>query len=108
MRIEARCGGDKELESLLADVAEDVRAHELGCTSYVVTRTLGSLEHFAVHARFVSMDAFDAHADAPHLARVLPRLAPLLAAPISMEIFMELPARGRRVRIDDAGREIQA
>lgn len=108
LRIEARPGADEELGGLLAEVAKGARAHELGCLSYVVTRTLGSREHFAVHARFASLDAFDAHADAPHLAGVLPRLTPLLAAPISMEIFMELPSRGSQVRVDDAGRKIQA
>lgn len=106
-RAEARAGADEELAALLADLAACVRANEPGCTSYFVTRMMGSSAHFAVHARFASWDVFEAHAETPHLTRVLPRLTALLATPISMELFLELAPLRRTVRIDDARRKIE-
>ena len=108
VRAEAREGADEELASLLEGLAGLVQADEPGCTSYVVTRMMGSSEHFAVHARFASWDAFNAHAETPHLARVLPRLTALLATPISMELFLELAPSRRTIRIDDARRKVEA
>lgn len=108
VRLEAHPGADDELEALLSDLAESVHADEPACTSYVVTRMMGSSEHFAVHARFASWDAFNAHAETAHLSDALPRLTPLLAAPISMELFLELALVRRPVRIDDARRKIEA
>lgn len=107
VRLESRDGQDRELAALIEAFALQVCDGEPECTSYVATRTIGSREHFAVHARFASWEAFNAHAETPHLARVLPGLTALLAAPISMEIFLELP-RGRGVfRVGDAWREIE-
>jgi quinol monooxygenase YgiN len=108
VRAEAHPGADEKLASLLADLAVRVDADEPECLSYVVTRMIGSSEHFAVHARFASWEAFEAHAETPHLSRVLPRLTALLAAPISMELFLELAPPRRTVRIDDARREVEA
>jgi quinol monooxygenase YgiN len=106
-RADARAGADKELAALLADLAVRVSADEPDCTSYVVTRMMGSTEHFAVHARFASWDAFEAHAETPHLTRVLPLMTALLATPISMELFLELAPLRRTVRIDEARRKVQ-
>ena len=108
MRAETQPGADEDVAELLAILADCVNADEPGCTSYVVTRMIGSSEHFAVHARFLSWDAFHAHADTPHLARVLPRLSALLATPISMELFVELAPLARTIRVDDARRKIEA
>jgi quinol monooxygenase YgiN len=108
IRAQARVGSDEEIASLLADLAVRVRADEPECISYVVTRMIGSSEHFAVHARFASWDAFNAHAETPHLSRVLPRLTALLATPISMELFLELAPLRRTIRIDDARRKVKA
>ena len=108
IRAQSRVGADEELASLLAELASRVRADEPECTSYVVTRMMGSNEHFAVHARFSSWDAFNAHAETPHLSRVLPRLPALLATSISMELFLELAPLRRVVRIDDARRKVEA
>jgi quinol monooxygenase YgiN len=108
IRAESRVGADEELASLLAELAARVRADEPACLSYVVTRMIGSSEHFAVHARFASWDAFNAHAETPHLSRVLPRLTTLLATPISMELFIELAPLRRTVRIDDTRRKVEA
>lgn len=90
VRAEVRVGHDEEFAALLGDLAHRVRAEEPGCTSYFVTRMMGSPSHFAVHARFVDWDAFEGHADTEHLARAMQRLAPLLATPLSMEIFLEV------------------
>jgi len=90
LRAEAHVDADEDVEWLLNDLALRVRADEPGCTSYVVTRMMGSREHFAVHARFANWDAFNAHAETPHMERVLPRLTALLATPVSMELFLEL------------------
>lgn len=108
MRAEALAGADQAVEALLGDLAEAVHAAEPDCRSYVVTRMMGSRSHFAVHARFGSWEAFDAHADTPHLMRTLPRLRPLLANTISMELFLEFLPLGRSVGIDDSRREIEA
>lgn len=90
MRAETKPGEDEAFEALISDFAYSVRAEETGCRSYVVTRELGSREHFAVHARFTTWQAFERHAETPHMNSVLPRLTARLAAPWSMEIFMEV------------------
>jgi quinol monooxygenase YgiN len=108
IRAQSRVGADEEVASLLAELAARVHADEPACKSYAVTRMMGSSEHFAVHARFASWDAFNAHAETPHLSRVLPRLTALLATPISMELFLELAPLRRTVRIDDARRKVEA
>lgn len=89
MRAEVRSGRDEEFAALLGDLAHQVRADEPGCTAYVVTRMMGSPNHFAVHARFRDWRAFEGHADTEHLAQIMPRLTSMLATPLSMEIFVE-------------------
>lgn len=90
VRVQSRDGAGAEFAALLSDLAYSVREDEEGCTSYVVTRMMGSPEHFAVHARFRSWRAFEQHAETPHLTRLMPRINALLAAPFSMEIFLEV------------------
>lgn len=90
VRAQSREGAGVEFAALLSDLAFSVRADEDGCTSYVVTRMMGSPEHFAVHARFRDWRAFEQHAETPHLSRLMPRINALLAAPFSMEIFLEV------------------
>lgn len=87
LRAEINPGFDNEAEALLRELAVSVRDSELGCDSYVVTRVIGSRNHFAVHAQFTDMDAFERHADTLLMAKAMPRLNALLATPISMEIF---------------------
>src|SRR5512147_31905 len=84
-RAEVFAGRDDEFEFLLSDMALQVKAHEKACTSYSVTRQLGSRTHFAIHVRFVNWAAFKAHPETPHMERLLARLSPMLAAPISLE-----------------------
>jgi quinol monooxygenase YgiN len=88
LKAETHPGFDEEFEALLRDFAYQVRDGEAGCDSYVVTRMIGSRNHFAVHAQFSDMDAFERHADTKHMAKTMPRLNALLATPISMEIFV--------------------
>ena len=90
VRAETRNGLGVEFAALLSDLAHQVRAEEDGCKSYVVTRAMGSPEHFAVHAHFRNWRAFQDHAETPHLKRLLPRINALLAAPIAMEIYLEV------------------
>jgi quinol monooxygenase YgiN len=90
MRAEAQPGVDDEFEALLQDLAARVAADEPECASYVVTRMMGSERHFAIHARFSGWSAFERHGDTEHMTRVLPHLAALLAAPASMEVFLEV------------------
>jgi quinol monooxygenase YgiN len=90
IRAETRPGLDEEFEALLQDLALRVADAEPECTSYVATRMIGSHSHFAVHARFSAWGAFERHADTEHLTRLLPQMAALLAAPISMEMFFEV------------------
>ena len=87
LKAETHPGFDEEFESLIRDFAGQVRDAEVGCDSYVVTRMMGSRNHFAVHAQFTNMEAFERHADTQHMAKAMPRLSALLATPISMEIF---------------------
>ena len=87
MRAETRPGSDEEFEALMRDLAFQVRSEEPGCAAYVVTRMIGSRNHFAVHARFDDMAAFNGHAATEHLQAAMPRLNALLTAPVSMEIF---------------------
>jgi quinol monooxygenase YgiN len=88
MRIETQPGRDDEFAALMTDLAFQVRSEEPGCSSYVVTRAMGSREHFAIHAQFENWAAFEEHAETPHLDRLLPRLTALLASPVAMEIFL--------------------
>ncbi len=90
VRAETLPGRDEEFAALIGDLAQIVRNEEGGCESYVVTRAMGSRDHFAVHARFLDWEAFEGHAETPHLSRLMPRLTALLAAPVSMEIFLEI------------------
>lgn len=89
-RAETQPGADQDFAALLSDLAHGVRAAEPACLSYVVTRMLGSSEHFAIHARFADWEAFNAHAETAHMTRALPRLNALLATPIALEIFLEM------------------
>ncbi|MGE0743504.1 MAG: putative quinol monooxygenase [Hyphomonadaceae bacterium] len=90
VRAEARAGADEDVEALLRDHAHRVLAEEPGCETYVVTRLIGSREHFAAHARFIDWPAFARHGETTHLQRIMPKLTALLATPISMEIFYEV------------------
>ncbi|MGH6950821.1 MAG: putative quinol monooxygenase [Vitreimonas sp.] len=87
MRAHTHPGADGEVEALLRDLSHQVRAGEPGCEAYVVTRVLGSRSHFAIHAQFADMTAFERHAETEHLKQAMPRLSALLAAPLSMELF---------------------
>lgn len=90
VRAQAREGSGAEFAALLSDLAYSVREDEDGCVSYVVTRMMGSPDLFAVHARFADWQAFEDHAETPHLKRLMPRINALLAAPLAMEIFLEV------------------
>ncbi len=90
VRVETLVGKSAEFASLLSDLAHRVRNEEDGCTSYHVTRALGSPDHFAVHARFADWTAFKGHADTAHLKRAMPRINALLASPIAMELYLEV------------------
>lgn len=90
VRAKTHAGLDEEFEAQLRDLAFHVDADEDACTSYVITRALGSRDEFAVHARFTNWRAFQQHAETAHLSRALPRLTALLARPVSLEIFFEV------------------
>ncbi|HRK65356.1 MAG TPA: antibiotic biosynthesis monooxygenase [Terricaulis sp.] len=90
VRLEAELGGETTVEQALAHFASAVRAEEPGCTSYYLSRQIGSNRHFAVHARFADWAAFNAHAETPHMEHALARLTPALAAPVALEIFLEV------------------
>jgi quinol monooxygenase YgiN len=107
LRAEAHAGADLEMEGLLADFARHVRDEEPGCLSYIVTRALGSRTQFVAHALFVDWSGFRAHGETEHLDRLLPMLTPLMAAPVSVEIFLEVE-RPRALRRGYAWREVDA
>ncbi|WP_395647760.1 putative quinol monooxygenase [Terricaulis sp.] len=89
-RLETLAGREDGVLALLADMAFAVRAEEDACVSYAVTRCLGSQHHIAIHARFADWQAFKDHAETAHMKRLMPRLSPFLAAPIALEIFLEV------------------
>lgn len=89
-RAETKPGADEDFAALLDDLAWHVRNEEPACTSYVVTRAMGSPSHFAIHARFEDWAAFEAHPDSAHMAKLMPRLSALLASPLAMEIYLEV------------------
>jgi quinol monooxygenase YgiN len=89
-RFEALPGADAALEQSLRAFSLDVRRAEAGCTAYAVTRMIGSPSHFAVHARFADWAAFSGHAKTEHMERALPALTAGLAAPVALEIFLEV------------------
>jgi quinol monooxygenase YgiN len=90
VRLEAAPGADASLARMLNRLAASVIGEEPGCTSYYVTRQIGSPLHFAVHARFADWAAFEAHAETAHMERVLPCLTGVLATPVALEIFLEI------------------
>ncbi len=90
VRLEALPGFDQRVAQMMAQFAVRVEADEPGCTYYAVTRQIGSPRHFAAHARFADWDAFNAHADTTHMLVALPELTAALAAPIALEIFVEI------------------
>lgn len=89
-KAETKPGADEDFALLISDLAYHVRNEEPGCESYVVTRAMGSPRHFAVHTRFDDWQAFEAHADTQHMAKLMPRLSALLVQPLAMEIFLEV------------------
>lgn len=89
-RLEAAVGAEAALGRALGAFAAVVRAEETACTSYYVTHHAGAPTHFAVHVRFADWAAFKAHPETPHMARALPRISALLAAPMALEIFFEV------------------
>lgn len=90
VRLEALPHCDARVAQMMAEFAAHVEADEPGCTYYAVTRQIGSPRHFAAHARFADWDAFNAHADTAHMQAALPELTAALAAPIALEIFIEI------------------
>ena len=90
VRVETRSGAGGEFISIVSDLAHAVRNEEDGCTSYHVTRAMGSPDHFAVHARFADWSAFQGHAETAHLKRAMPRINALLASPLALEIYLEV------------------
>lgn len=90
VRGEARPGADEDVERILAGFAEQVRAGEPGCRSYFITRAVGSRLHFVAHARFDGWIALRRHAASAHMQAMLPHLMANLAAPVSLEVFLEV------------------
>lgn len=90
IRAETLPEADIVFERRVRAFAQEVLAFEPGCSSYVVTRQLGSSTHFAAHVRFESWRAFNLHARSAHLERAMPELTALMARPISIEIFFEV------------------
>jgi quinol monooxygenase YgiN len=89
-RAEAHIEDKDRVEALLQDLADDIRTDEPGCLSYNVTRSLGSHTHFAVHARFENMRAFQRHGLTRHMKRTMADLKARLATPVSLEVFLEV------------------
>ena len=89
-RLEASAGAQTVLEEALGAFAAAVRGEEPACTTYYITRAIGADRHFAGHARFIDWAAFKAHAETPHMTHLLARLTPALAAPVALEIFLEI------------------
>lgn len=85
-------GQQDAFEAAMAELAAEVRAAEPGCLLYQVFRKEGSATEYCVLERYVSREAFEAHGRTPHFLRIAPRLAPLLAGPLDIEILEPIGA----------------
>jgi quinol monooxygenase YgiN len=89
-RLETRIGAERSVQAALQKLARAVRAEEVGCTGFHLTRPLGTAGHFVVHARFSDWRAFEAHAETAHMECALAHITPELTAPMALEIFLEV------------------
>jgi len=85
-------GEQAEFEAAMQELAAEVRASEPGCLLYEVYRKEGSATEYVVLERYRSREAMDAHAKSPHFQRMLPRLAPLQAGPLDVEVLEPVDA----------------
>jgi quinol monooxygenase YgiN len=89
-RIHPRPGREAEVEALLLEMAEAVRAHEPDCLVYRPHRRSAEPVVFLFYEQYRSMAAFESHRTAAHLADFRRRLKDLLAQPTEVEIYSAL------------------
>lgn len=85
-------GEQADFEAAMQELAAEVRASEPGCLLYEVYRKAGSATEYVVMERYVSQEAMEAHARSEHFQRMVPRLAPLLAGPLDVEVLEPVDA----------------
>ncbi len=91
-RLVAKEGQQEAFEAAMAELTAEVRAAEPGCLLYQVFRKEGSKTEYTVMERYVSREAMEAHGRSPHFLRMAPRLAPLLGAPLDIEVLEPIGA----------------
>lgn len=84
--LRAASGKEDELQSVLRDLAIQVRA-EPGCTSYVVTRARKEPGLFKVIEGYLDESALRDHAASPHMQQTKSRLADVLAERLLVEVL---------------------
>lgn len=92
VRLVTQVGQQEAFEAAMAELTAEVRAAEPGCLLYQVFRKEGSTTEYTVLERYVSREAMEAHGRSPHFLRMAPRLAPLLGAPVDLEILEPIGA----------------
>jgi quinol monooxygenase YgiN len=82
-RFHARRGNEHAVAAALRDVMAPTRA-EPGCLRIDAFRSKRDPRLFYIHSRWRDEAAFDRHADLPHTARFLERVAPLIDHPLDV------------------------
>lgn len=90
VRMKLRPGASAAFEPIARRLIANVAAHEPGCLSFDIQRTLGPDDCFVVVARFADWPALEAHWGSAHLDEATKAGAPLAAAPPEVELFQDL------------------
>jgi quinol monooxygenase YgiN len=89
-RIHPKPGREAEVEALLVEMAEAVRAHEPDCLVYRPHRSTGTPAVFCFYEQYRTDAAFELHRTAPHLAAARSRMKELVARPTEVELYRAL------------------
>lgn len=87
--LEAKEGKEAELESLMKELAEKVRANEPGCALYALHRAKAPRTYVMLE-RYADTAALAAHSSSPHFQAAMPRLGGCLAGAPKIERLDEV------------------
>ena len=92
VRFEIKTEAEQEFVEVAQGLAEQVRANEPGNHLYQLCRDAEKPGHYVMLERYENEEAFQIHTKSPYFREVGPRLAKMLAVPMSMHRLEELPA----------------
>lgn len=87
VRVTIHPGKGAEFEAAFAEQATGVRASEPGNRLYQLVRSREDETAYVVMELYDDKAALEAHRNAPHMAAVRPRIAPLIAARSIVEAY---------------------